>query len=186
MSDHSHILAIVACLGLTVSSVFVPFSVSRNAKPGARARDMSLNWKVTVKRANRDVLTCDYGAGIAHAPSYQAKCHGAPHVMTTYRDDALRAECETGRAHDRSGSIAFIKGGRALEPKALDVLYSLINDASVLDHGSFESWAGDYGYDTDSRSAEATYRACLAHALALRNAIGEAGLSELQEAFQDY
>jgi hypothetical protein len=25
---------------------------------------------------------------------------------------------------------------------------------------SFEEWASDFGYDTDSRSAEATYNAC--------------------------
>jgi len=25
---------------------------------------------------------------------------------------------------------------------------------------SFEEWCDDYGYDSDSRSAEATYRAC--------------------------
>jgi hypothetical protein len=57
---------------------------------------------------------------------------------------------------------------------------------SVLDSGSFEEWAADYGFDTDSRKAETTYRACLDIALKLRNGIGEDGLRKLQEAFQDY
>lgn len=43
----------LADLGLTVDSVFVPFSRSRNK--GEKYK--SLNWQVTVKRNGRNILT---------------------------------------------------------------------------------------------------------------------------------
>ncbi len=58
-------------------------------------------------------------------------------------------------------------------PTADDVLRSMFIDASAEDDGSFEAWADDLGYDLDSRSAERTYRACLASAAALRSLFGE-------------
>lgn len=47
------------------------------------------------------------------------------------------------------------------EPKAEEVLDCLASDASGVENsGTFEQWAGEYGYDPDSRKAEQTYRAC--------------------------
>lgn len=46
------------------------------------------------------------------------------------------------------------------EPTALDVLACLLSDAEGYDSavaGGFESWAAEYGYDDDSRKAEALY-----------------------------
>jgi hypothetical protein len=59
-------------------------------------------------------------------------------------------------------------------------------DAGALEYGGFEGWASEYGYDTDSRSAEATYLACLDIGLKLRASIGEAGLDQLRDLFADY
>jgi len=45
------------------------------------------------------------------------------------------------------------------EPTASDVLDCLASDASSYKNANgFEDWAGEYGYDTDSRKAEKTYR----------------------------
>jgi len=57
-------------------------------------------------------------------------------------------------------------------PDSVDVLSSLLMDAGAIDSGSFEEWARDTGYDTDSRKAESAYRACMATAVALRAALG--------------
>lgn len=60
------------------------------------------------------------------------------------------------------------------EPTIGDLLSSLALDASsVIDGQSFEEWAGDFGYDTDSRKAERTYRACKAQAEKLEGLLGE-------------
>lgn len=45
------------------------------------------------------------------------------------------------------------------DPNPRDVLESLFLDAAGYDNArGFEDWANDYGYDSDSRKAEALYR----------------------------
>lgn len=169
--------AAVAALDLTVESVFVPFSQSRNKDEKHR----SLNWQVTLKRRGHAVLSTDYSAGIAHCPSYRQR------RLSVDEDAALQWECENGKTAQRvpTGASSFY-GRKPILPDALDVIYSLVMDSDVLDAGGFEKWAGDLGYDTDSRAAESIYRACLDIALKLRAGIGEEGLHALREAFQDY
>jgi len=67
----------------------------------------------------------------------------------------------TLRRLGRQLSIPFSQGyGISGEPDAKSVLNCLASDASSLENaGNFESWAGEYGYDTDSRKAEKLYRA---------------------------
>lgn len=173
MSDS--IATVAARLGLTVSAVFVPFSRSRNYKPNAKLSDRSLNWTVTIQHNGRDVLTTDYGAGIAHCPSYHYNAK-----PTLDYAAAIEAETETGKARTSAHRI------KLLTPDTRDVLASLAMDAGAIDFASFEDWASDYGYDTDSRKAESVYRACLATALALRAALGDAGLSELRDAASEH
>jgi hypothetical protein len=55
--------------------------------------------------------------------------------------------------------------------EVLDVLAS--EAAGVENADGFEDWAGEYGYDTDSRRAEATYRECCQEAERLRRFLGE-------------
>lgn len=60
------------------------------------------------------------------------------------------------------------------QPEADSVLDCLVSDAAGLDGSrSFEEWCGDYGYDTDSRRAERTYKAVEKQSRKLRNFLGE-------------
>lgn len=163
---------IIAKHGLTIESVFVPWSLSRNAGE----KSPSLNWRVTLKQEGRNILTTDYSAGCGHAPSYQQRETVDSHA------NVLR-ECEKGFA--TYGSMGMLNTKKPITPEARDVIYSLLLDSDALDHDSFESWASDFGYDTDSREAEKTYQACLKIALQFRK-IGEAAIVELRDAFQDY
>lgn len=171
-------------LGVTIRSEFVPWSQSRNAKPSPKLNDYSLNWKVTVVRGGRDILTTDYGAGIGHCPSYKQG------PVTINLEERLILECETGKNHkgvpDHLMHMAFPRKLPLLQPDSCDVISSLIMESSVLDESTFEDWASSLGYDTDSRKAESMYRACLEIALKLRNGLGEAGLAALRVACQDY
>jgi len=205
--------------GVTVESVFIPWSQSRNA-PNPKAKDergrkgwRSLNWEVTIKRNGRHVLTTEYAAGEGHCPAYKA-FGGVYGKRLVWQFDTITREIETGFEHGTTyetcgrpkGKTAFIpaetlgydsygrpiiQAGRSekrkqFTPKAADVLASLALDSSVLDSGTFEDWAAEYGYDSDSREAEKTYRQCLDIALKLRAAIGDAGLQSLRDACQDY
>lgn len=60
------------------------------------------------------------------------------------------------------------------EPTIGAVLSSLASDASsAINATSFEDWAGDYGYDTDSRKAERTYKAVCDQVEKLRELLDE-------------
>ena len=59
------------------------------------------------------------------------------------------------------------------EPTAADVLSSLVVDASCGEL-SFDEFCRDYGYDTDSRKAERTWKACVWVAPKIRAFLGDA------------
>lgn len=175
--------AAVESLGLTYTAQFVPFSQSRNAKKATKPGDYSLNWKVTISKGGRS-LTTDYMQGIGHLPGYS---HNTRWTIDAW--DALKYACENGKVINprQVGSVVATIGAKAIPaPELRDVLYSLALDASVLDAASFEEWAREYGYDTDSRAGERIYKACMKIALELRAMIGEAGINALREASQDY
>jgi hypothetical protein len=59
------------------------------------------------------------------------------------------------------------------EPGADDVLNCLASDAAGYENArSFEEWASEYGYDTDSRKAEQTYKQVEAQTAKLRVFLG--------------
>lgn len=178
-SIKQNIADVIADLGLTIESEFVPFSQSRNKTE----KNPSLNWLVTLKRNEREILTTEYMAGMGHCTAYKASKAQLGHQYSVPRDTALREECETGRPW-----VPFGRASKTHEhkPKITDFLYSLVRDADALDYSTFENWASNYGYDADSRKAESIYRACLEIALKLRNGIGEEGLAKLRDTFQDY
>jgi len=188
--------------GITMSAVFVPWSQSRskNERDERKRPVYSLNWKVTILKRNtahgpsaerRPIFTTDYGAGIAHCPAYSASLKelGARDSIT--RMATIRWECEHGKqgwSADGVGVIMARHGAKTpdIMPNILDVVASLLMDGDAIEYGTFEEWAPNLGYDTDSRKAEATYRACLGIGLKLRAALGDQVLAELREAFQGY
>lgn len=119
-----------------------------------------LKWKVGLYRLNERVLDVEYTAGMAHAPSYPAAC--------------AVDECRTGVRADSKTARVYI------QPDARDVIRSVMLDSSALDYGCFEDWARNYGYDTDSRAAEAIYRLCLQRAVMLRANLGKEKFDALQ------
>jgi hypothetical protein len=169
-------------LGLSLSYKFVPFSMSRNKAE----KQPSLNWLVTLTKGSQ-ALTTDYSAGCGHCPACKRPLAKNTSYDKRLKQEAIAEECERGKPL-RWTVLGWMppNGAKAILPKDADVMHSLSLDASVLDAGTFESWASELGWDTDSRAAEATYRACLDIALKLRSMIGDAGLRLLQDACQDY
>jgi hypothetical protein len=186
MTDHTELDAFIASLGLDYTTDFVPLSKSRNAKE----KHPTINWRVAVAKGAQRIET-DYSQGVGHLPHY---VHQFSRLVAY--DTAVRAACETGksrlRPNQKNGYDACQEGAMiprtepVPRPLLRDVLYSLVLDASAVDAGSFEMWAADYGYDTDSRAAEKVYRQCLDDGLKLRAMIGNDALATLQQLFQDY
>lgn len=179
---HDTAKAAVERLGLTMEATFVPFSQSRNKDE----KDPSLNWIVRLLRAGREILTTDYGAGSGHCPASKLSVTGAQGISRSERKRAIACECEEGRVATPTYGPDFKRGKPLPTPDICDVLYCLLSDGDAIDHPTYEDWASDYGYDPDSRKGEAIYRACLEIGLKLRAALGDDGLRELREAFQDY
>lgn len=62
---------------------------------------------------------------------------------------------------------------RKLAPLQIaDILESLQSDVSGIEDSTFEDWADDLGYDTDSRSALKTFETCRETARAMRAGLG--------------
>lgn len=167
--------AAIRNLGLSIQSVFVPFSQSRNKNEKSK----SLNWKITLLKKDKGVITFDYSAGIGHCPSYKQG------PMNIYQKDAIDLECETG-FHYRDFSGHPLKTSKKIEPNTLDVISSLIMDCDVMNYNGFEDWANSLGYNDDSIKAKKIFDTCVEIFMKIRNAIGDDGIKTLQEVFQDY
>ena len=68
-------------------------------------------------------------------------------------------------ANTRSLTVPFSTGnGWDREPSAAEVMRCVLSDAMDVHpqygHYRFEPWAEEFGYDTDSRAAEKTFKAC--------------------------
>ena len=73
----------------------------------------------------------------------------------------------------RRMSVAFSQGsGISGEPTADGVLECLLSDASSADE-EFINWAGDLGYDPDSRKAERIYNAVKKQTAKLKQFLGD-------------
>lgn len=183
---------------VTMTAAFIPYSIAQakrpdwftdhsQNRPGGRPW-RGLTWSVTILRDGREVLTTDYSAGEGHCPSYEQP--GFRSGFTMEVEARIAWECEHGYPAASfgggTGSPMRKPNAKPLLPDLADVLYSLSGDADAIDHPTFESWAGDFGYDVDSRKAESIYRACLEIGLKLRAAFGDSGLSSLREALQDF
>jgi hypothetical protein len=177
------IIQAIEDLGLSFTYKFIPWSQSRN-----KVLWRSLNWKATLLRNGKPILSdVDYSAGDGHCPASQRpEFKEIRHRMTVLQSTAIDWECQNGyKAHIVGDRVAG-RIGPALVPDDHDVLHGLLRDGEALNYAGFEEWAVDNDYDADSRKAEAIYRTCLKIALALRNGLGEDGLSKLVDAFQDY
>lgn len=197
----------LASLNLTVKAVFVPFSLSRNnGKTKGRDLWQSLNWTVTLLRGDREILTTDYSAGIAHCPGHNKPVpKGWDRPARFWTQAITEWEIENGHqaqwtswGGSASGTFKAARQPASQEqrdaglrdmvripilPKPEDVVAALLMD---IVEEPFEDWASNLGYDPDSIKAKAIYDLCVQHTMQLRQWLGNDGIETLREAFQDY
>lgn len=100
---------------------------------------------------------------------------GCGHGPTTHR---LITYFSKGEGHVYGPKEPFHRRGKPIPPTAAEVLDCLASDAYGVDPAgtgiftSFENWADEYGYERDSRKAEATYDVCVKQAKELREFLG--------------
>jgi len=171
---------------ITMETRFIPFSQSRNKAE----KHKSLNWVVTILCNGREVITTDYSAGCGHCPAYKKPVTRNGKVDKYAQQSLIDYECEKGmtaRASVGFSGLVYAKpGGAKIEPELKDVLYSLVMDSDVLNYSTFEEWAQNFGYETDSRKAEKIYNECLKIALKVRAGLGQEFLTDAKQAYEDY
>lgn len=134
---------------------------------GETARDNDWQcdqWRVTLS-SKAGFHSFDYFTGLGHRTK-AAPMHNPPRINT----------------------IAWVnwqKTRKPRKPKVVDVLHSLILDASAADE-NFHDWCANYGYSDDSIKAMNTYKACLETAQALRKHFSPDTLHAVRELLQDY
>lgn len=172
--------AAIEQLGLTMSAAYIPWSRTQQASadPKLHYSHRSFHWTVTLTRNNRN-MTCPYTMGSHYCIWFDLngkKVEGVPSRVVIAQERALIDLFETGKCGLH---------GKATPPDIVGVMYCLLQDASVLDFSCFEDWAGEYGYDLDSRQAEKVYKNCLEHALQLRQLLGEENIRKLNELYYE-
>lgn len=175
---------ILDAMGVTVSCVFVSWSASRNKAE----KQPSLNWRVTLKIRDREVVTTDYMQGSAHCPAYKNPSRFANGKVDQWKTDRRIAdECNTGRVHTcltKNGNYIG-KAGKLIDPPSVvDIMHALLNDSSVLNAGGFTDWCSELGFNPDSINHKAIYDACVEIALKLRAAFGDKTINELNQLFE--
>lgn len=107
--------------------------------------------------------------------------YGEPNPDWDHEHNGWRVTLLFGR---RRMTVPFYTGlAISGEPTVADVLECLALDASGYENArSFEEWCAEYNYDTDSRSAERTYRQVEQQTDKLRKFLGDKFGDLLREA----
>lgn len=114
-------------------------------------------------RITADGITADAAFG---APDNDTFTNATGWTVTLSRrdsDDTITVPFYMGSAHGTT------------PPTVAYVLSALLSDAAGVDNadGDFEKWCGEYGYDTDSRRAERTFKAAKEQTADLRDFLGD-------------
>ncbi len=161
-------------VGLTLTATFVPQSLSRNAQD----RTPSLNWRVTLIRKGRTPFTTDYMQGAGHIPGWSSLKGGS-----VYLNNYAREVAEKGRYSPQGPDSPSRRPLPA--PSMADVLHCLLLDAEASEL-PFEEWAGNFGFDTDSRKAERLYHECVATGRALSRLLTPPEMDRVRDLLADY
>jgi hypothetical protein len=173
---------------LTATLTEKGFTLEASA-PRGEVRDGTwpcISYTVTLKKDGREIYSGPYSLGVGHVDFKKAKAHSFKIGYTT--EIALIASGKTLIDNQATASAAAaVAKFQKVAPKLPDVLQSLLLDGSPFFNAeSFEGWAGELGYDTDSRKASAMYKTCMETGRALQAALGPDKIKELQELLQDY
>lgn len=141
-----------------------------------------IKWKYTVA-TDIGSFSGEYTQGIGHLP----KAWGLVPQNGRFSISQLQALNDTLRSGYRYRIETTVRkptNQRIPEPAADDLLYCLFSDADALNY-TFDEWADNYGYDTDSRKAEAIYNACRQVGLDLLRVLGPAGFEQEKQRIQE-
>ena len=177
---------LIARMGISMSHTPPTLESQENKRDGKPGFWHHLAFTAAITRNGKTAWAGPYKMGLGNfkaKPIAKVRLQSQPweELVRGITDRELSAGAQSViRAHI---SHNLLSGG----PSLPDVLYSLFSDGDgYFDRLSFEEWAGNYGYDEDSRTAERMFRECQETGRKLSRAFTAAEIQELREAFQDY
>lgn len=185
-------LAALAGMGITIESS----SPSAGLDGSGGNAWAHIAYAVTLKRSGRVVWSGPYKLGVGHVkqPSV-VEATALRFQPANPNSDALIHKAERaakGRPVTYTPEIeakiaAFLARAQKVTPSLPDVMNCLLMDGSPeFDAETFEEWAGNFGYDTDSRKAEKIFAACTETGKAFRRAFTGEEIAQLRELFANY
>ena len=186
---------LIESLGVTVESTYQGVQREPGDKKTGEPGWLHFAFRVTVKRAGRSAaLETPYRMGVGHvklpaAPSSEMSWAVGDRAKAENILDTLRRGKRIKPEYEREERAIYDAAARkqGLAPKPADVLHSLLADGEAFFDGlTFEYWCANLGYDTDSRKAEAMYRACDDTGRRLARMFSPDELAQLREAASDY
>jgi hypothetical protein len=182
MDAKQQVNEILAANGVAMTAQHVPTTFDPRSKEWQH-----IAWRVEFS-SPRGKFSTSYKQGIGHLPAGMVPQGGR---YTIDQLERIKFALSTGMVPHKNcnanlGAASMRYGAKPLaKPDAADVVSSLILDAGAADYATFEEWAGDYGYETDSRKAEAIFNACRNTALDLIRVFGAGVVEQLKPIAQE-
>lgn len=134
----------------------------------------------------------ELGITLEHAPAFANPNMGDSSKMNHYSVKLSRKD-EAAPGKRREFVTVFSKGlghvvkarrswekDKPIPPAVDEVLDCIASDSSSIENArGFEDWASDFGYDPDSKKAEAIFRACFDASKQLKAFLGDERYNEL-------
>lgn len=169
-------------LGFSLESVSEPVGIVSDGW-------QCIRYWVTLAYKGKTVLQTEYSLGIGHV---KLQKHVLWWSLTEEERGFLEAWQGKPNANFQNKELqARIAGKLAkaqkVTPSLESVVHSLLLDGQpYFNNESFEEWAANFGYDTDSRKAESTYRTCMEIGRKIKAAVPNDVIEKAQEILQDY
>lgn len=169
----------VAEYGLTMKADRI---TSRPDSNGDEWHKTATHFLATLTAKGGQSMSNYYSMGSGHLANYireKIKDRELPYPITA--KDAEKALRKVHSLHDQQVYNELVsRYGAGFAPKIEDIINSLTLDASSYEGArNLEDFCSEFGYSTDSRKAEAMYRACGETAKQLRYLIGREGFDAL-------
>jgi len=167
----------VARLGITMESK--PQPNNPNADADTWSKDAS-HWLCLLSREGAPIMPVPFSQGAAHRrwkkhPDTWSCRHARGAVDADFKRLGYKAGASAMHVRPQIQVDKWILAEctEPTPPDAATVLDCLASDSSSYDNArNFDDWCSEFGYDSDSRKAERTYRICGEQAKALRHFLG--------------
>jgi hypothetical protein len=168
--------------GLSLSVIAGPTGALREDWP-------CISYRVAIHDSRRrEVWSGDYHLGTGHV-----KFRGKRPVNLSLTEASIAEHLALGKTirpeyrKEQAETAAKFAKVQGVTPKLNDVAHSILSDgAAFFDGQRFEDWAADFGYDPDSRKAEAVFKACDDTGRQLARAFSRDTLDGLREWASNY